>query len=149
MSTRVSPFGPWLLSGFLRPVFFVLAIAAAVIAGDRSGSFFVGLLAFLVALRTGRVLRRAIRNRLGDALYEAIWPGGAVGLAYLFAGPAGLPNWASAILALVLAGPARRIVARPLLPRRARRAQVWTSRLEEWGLPGADDVIPGRWTRKD
>ena len=149
MNARTSAFGPMIVSGFLRPVFFVLAIVAAVIAGDRSGSFLVGLLAFLVALRTGRVVRRVIRNRPWDALYEAIWPAAAVGFAYLFAGPADLPKWAAVILALVLAGPTRRIVARAVLPRRTRRAQLWTSRLEEWGLPGADDVIPGRWTRKD
>jgi hypothetical protein len=137
------------VAGFLRPVFFALAIAAAVIAGDRSDSFFVGLLAFLVALRTGRVIRRVIRNRLSDAVYEALWPAAAVGFAYLFADPAGLPKWAAVIVALVLAGPTRRIVAHAFLPRRTERAQVWMSHLEEWGLPGADDVISGRWTRKN
>jgi hypothetical protein len=149
VSTRAFDFRPWILAGFLRPVFFVLAIVAAVLAGDRSGSFWIGLLAFLVALRTGRVVRRVIRSRLPDAVYEAIWPAAAVGYAYLFTGPADLPKWASVILALVLAGPMRRLVAAVALPSRKGRAERWLGTFEEWGLPGADDIVPGRWARKD
>jgi hypothetical protein len=148
VTTRVIATRPWFVAGLLGPIFFVLAIVAAVIAGDQSDSFFVGLLAFLVTLKVGRVIRRLVRNRPWEALYEAIWAAAVVGYAYLFAGPAALPDWAAVLLALLLAGPTRRIIDRAFLPRRSRRALRWMSQLEEWGLPGADDVIPGRWTRK-
>jgi hypothetical protein len=146
-TTRVLATRPWFVSGLLTPIFFVLAIVAAIVAGDSSNSFFVGLLAFLVTLRIGRVIRRLVRSRPQDALYEAIWPAAAVGYAYLFAGLGSLPDWAAVLLALILAGPTRRIVDRAFLPRR-RRPQQWLTRFEEWGLPAPDDVIPGRWTRK-
>jgi hypothetical protein len=147
MSDRVFVLRPWVLAGLLRPLFFVLAIVAGVIVGDRSDSFWVGLLAFLVASGIGRVIRRLIRGRPLDALYAAIWPAAATGFAYLFV-ELGLPKWASVLLAFVAAGIARRAIASSLLPRR----QGWSvrrSRLEEWGLPGPDDVVPGRWTRKE
>ena len=147
-TTRVLATRSWFVAGLLGPVFFVLAIVAAVVAGDSSGSFFVGLLAFLVTLRIGRVTRRLVRGRPWDALYDAIWPAAAVVYAYLFAGVGSLTDWAAVLLALLLAGPTRRIVDRAFLPRRTRRPQQWLSRFEEWGLPAPDDVIPGRWTRK-
>jgi hypothetical protein len=148
-TTRVLATRPWFVAGLLAPIFFVLAIVAAVVAGDSSDSFFVGLLAFLVTLGIGRVIRRLVRGRPWDALHDAIWPAVAVVYAYLFAGVGSLTDWAAVLLALLLAGPTRRIVDRAFLPRRARRTQRWMSHLEEWGLPAADDVIPGRWTRKD
>jgi hypothetical protein len=148
MNERAFAFHPWLLAGLLRPVFFALAIAAAVIAGDRSDSFWVGLLAFLVALATGRVIRRLIRGRPVDALYEALWPAAAVGFAYLFVA-VDLPKWAAVILAFVAAGIAKRALAGSFLPARKPRVQRWQARLEEWGIPGPDDVVPGTWTRKE
>jgi hypothetical protein len=147
-TTRVLATRPWFVAGLLTPIFFVLAIIAAIVAGDSSDSFFVGLLAFLVTLRIGRVIRRLVRNRPLDALYQAIWPAAAIVYAYLFAGLGSLPDWAAVLLALLLAGPTRRIVDRAFLPRRTRPPQQWLLRFEEWGLPAPDDVIPGRWTRK-
>ncbi|HET7566662.1 MAG TPA: hypothetical protein VFJ91_01605 [Gaiellaceae bacterium] len=137
----------FLLANGLRPFLFALAIAAGVVAGERSDSFWVGLLAFLVGSATGRAIRRLIRGRPGDAVYEALWPGAAVGFAYLFASGLGWAKWLSVILAFVCAGVAKRAVANSLFPR--RRGRVLWYRLDEWGLPGPDDVVPGRWTRRD
>lgn len=146
MDERAFAFRPWLLAGLLRPLFFVLAIVAGVIAGNRSDSFWVGLLAFLVASATGRVIRRLIRGRPLDAVYAALWPGAATGFAYLFV-DLGLPKWASVLLAFVAAGIARSALANAFLPRRQPRVERWFQ-LDEWGLPGMDDVVPGRWTEK-
>jgi hypothetical protein len=148
VNERTLGFRPWLLAGLLRPVFFALAIAAAVIAGDRSDSFWVGLLAFLVASAAGRVIRRLIRGRLVDAVYEALWPGAATGFAYLFV-DLGLPKWAGVILAFLAAGIAKRAIANSFLPPRGRRVEHWQGWLAEWGIPGPDDVVPGRWTRRE
>lgn len=125
----------------LRPILFGLAIAAAVIAGDETSSFWIGLLAFLIASGCGRTLRRLLRGRPQAALRAFLWPVAATGFVVLFAG-VGLPKWASALLAFVCAGVAKNTVAAMFLPRHA-----WL-RVEEWGLPGADDVIEGRWTEK-
>ena len=46
------------------PVTFVLAIVAAVLAGNRTDSFWYGLLAFFVAMGAGRVLGAIVRGRL-------------------------------------------------------------------------------------
>ena len=56
---------------------------------------------------------------------------------------AGLPDWAAVLLAFVCAGIAKNVVAAVFLPR-----YRWL-RLEEWGVPGMDDVIEGRWTEKE
>jgi len=135
----------WLFAALLRPVLFGLAIAAGVLAGDRSGSFWVGLLAFMVASGTGRALRRLLRGRLADAVYELLWPASATVLVILLT-ELGLVEWASAILAIVLAGFVKRVMAAVLLPR--RRPGRWL-RIEEWGIPGPDDVIEGRWAKRE
>ena len=49
----------WTLAALLRPATFVLAIVAAVITGNRTDSFWFGLLAFFVAMSAGRVPRDA------------------------------------------------------------------------------------------
>lgn len=143
MSERTFAFRPWLLSALLRPVLFGFAIAAGVLAGERSGSFFVGLLAFLVASGAGRALRRIIRGRVADAIYELLWPAAATGLAILFT-EIGLAEWASAIVAIVLAGFVKHGLAAAFLPRRRRG---WL-RIEAWGMPGLDDIVEGRWSEK-
>jgi hypothetical protein len=135
----------WLLRALLRPVLFGVAIAAGVLAGERSGSFWVGLLAFMVASGTGRALRRLLGGRIADAVYELLWPASATGLVILFA-ELGLVEWASAILAIVLAGFVKRLLAAALLPRRRRGRWL---RVEEWGIPGPDDIIEGRWAEKE
>ena len=84
MSVPAYDIRPRLLNGVLFPVIFGLSLAAGVVAGDRSDSFWVGLLAFLVAWKCGRVIRRLVRGLLVDALHAALWPAGAAGFAWLF-----------------------------------------------------------------
>ena len=134
-------FRPWILAGLLRPVFLGIAIAAAVIAGDESGSFSFALLAFLVALSCGKVVRRLVRSRWVDAAVAAVWPAAAVGFTVLFV-EAGLPKWASVLLAVILAGIVRNVL-------RVRRGRERWLRLEEWGMPERGDVIEGRSRRVD
>lgn len=126
----------------LRPVLFGLAIAAAVIAGNRTDSFWIGLLTFLIASGVARVLRRLIRGRTWAAARAALWPAAAAGFVVLFV-EIGLPNWAAALLAFVCAGLAKNTLAAVFLPRYP------LLRLEEWGVPGPDDIVEGRWTEKE
>ena len=53
----------WTVAAVVRPVTFVLAIVAAVIVGNRSDSFWYGVLAWFVAMGAGRVLGALIRVR--------------------------------------------------------------------------------------
>src|SRR5438876_713960 len=92
----------WTVAAVLRPVTFVLAIVAAVITGDRTNSFWFGLLAFFVAVGAGRVLGALIRNRPDRALRKAIWPGAATGYAFLF-DSLGLPTWATFFVSCIAA----------------------------------------------
>ncbi|HXH96982.1 MAG TPA: hypothetical protein VNH40_07205 [Gaiellaceae bacterium] len=146
MSTRPYDLRPRIVNGLLLPVLFALAIAAAVIAGDDSDSFWVGLLAFLVAWKSGRVVRRLVRGLLVDAVHAAIWPGGATAYAFLFVW-AGLPKWLGVLLAM-LAAEATKIAVSPLLPERRKLAERWAW-FEEWGIPALGDAIEGRWRRKE
>jgi hypothetical protein len=128
----------WTLVLLLRPLTFVLAIVAAVMTGDRSDSFWYGLLAFFVALSTGKALRALVRGRTRRAIYRGLWPAAAVGYAFLFA-RLGLPPFASAIVAAIAAG-----LTRNALGDFGLRERRWVE-LEAWGVPRLDDVIPGRW----
>ena len=74
----------WTAAALLRPVTFVLAIVAAVVTGNRTDSFWYGLLAFFIAMGAGRVLGALVRGRPDKALYKAIWPVAATGYAFLF-----------------------------------------------------------------
>jgi hypothetical protein len=130
------------VAALLRPILFALAIAAAVIAGNRTDSFWIGLLAFLIASGVGRTVRRLIRRRFHAAARALLWPVAATGFVVLFV-EIGLPNWASALLAFVCAGIAKNVVAAIFLPR------YRVLRIEEWGVPGMDDIIEGRWTEKE
>ena len=147
MSTRAFDMRPRLLNGMLLPVLFALALAAGVIAGDRSGSFFVGLLAYLVAWGAGRVLRRLTGGRLVDAVHEALWPACATGFAILYISPLGLAKWLDVILAMLTAIVAKRALVASFLP--SRKSGIRFLRDGEWSLPSLDDVIEGRWTRTD
>ena len=49
MSTPTSS-GSWALAALLRPATFVLAIVAGVLTGNRTGTFWLGLLAYLIAM---------------------------------------------------------------------------------------------------
>jgi hypothetical protein len=146
VSTRAFDLRPRVVNGLLLPVLFGLSIAAAVVAGGDGDSFWVGLLAFLVAWKTGRVVRRLVRGLLVDAVQAALWPGAAVGYAFLFVW-AGLPKWLGVLLAMLVAE-ATKVAISPLLPRRRKLAErlAW---FEEWGVPAVDRVIQGRWMRKE
>jgi hypothetical protein len=117
----------WTVAVVLRPVTFVLAIVAAVLTGNRTGSFWYGLLAFFVAMGAGAVLGALIRNRPNRAVRRAIWPAAAVGYAYLFAW-VGLPAWANFFVSVIAASMTKSALAGA--PRRGRatvsmRAGKW------------------------
>lgn len=131
----------WLTVMLLRPVLFGLAIAAAVIAGEERDSVWIGLLAFLIASGCGRVVRRLLRRRSRAAVRAFLWPAAATGFVILFA-EIGLADWASAALAFICAGVAKNLVVARFQPRHA-----WL-RIEEWGFPGRDDIIEGRWRER-
>ena len=86
----------------LRPVTFVLAIVAAVLVGNRTDSFWYGLLAWFVAMGAGRVLGALIRGLPRRALHKAVWPAAATGYAFLF-DALGLPPWANFFVSFVAA----------------------------------------------
>ena len=92
----------WTAAVFLRPISFVLAIVAAVIVGNRSDSFWYGLLAFFVAMGVGRVIGALVRGRTDRAAYKSIWPAAATGFAFLFA-RLGLPPVASFFVSVIAA----------------------------------------------
>src|SRR3954469_12033842 len=92
----------WTLAAMLRPVTFALAIVAAVLTGNRTDSFWLGLLAFFVAMGAGRVLGAVIRGRPDRAVSKAIWPGAATGYAFLF-DAIGLPAWANFFVSIIAA----------------------------------------------
>jgi hypothetical protein len=123
----------------LRPVLFALAIVGAVLTGEREHSAWVGLLAFFIASGIARVIRRLLRGRPQGAFRALLWPAFAAGFVVLYHW-AGVPTWASVILAFVSAGIAKNVLATLLF------AHFTWRRLDEWGIPGPDDVIEARWT---
>ena len=92
----------WTAAALLRPITFVLAIVAAVVVGNRTDSFWYGLLAWFVAMGVGRVVGAVVRGRLDRALYKAIWPGAATAYAFLF-DSLGLPPWATFFVSFIAA----------------------------------------------
>lgn len=130
----------WFTVTLLRPVLFVLAIVGAVVTGRLEQSAWVGLLAFFIASGLARAIRRLLRGRPSAALRALLWPAFAAGFAVLYAKAAGLPPWASVILAFVSAGIVKNLVATAFFAHSSWR------RLDEWGVPGPEDVIEGRWT---
>jgi hypothetical protein len=105
----------WTASQFLRPVVFVLAIVAAVLVGNQTDSFWLGLLTFFIAMGAGKVLRSLVRGNTTQALYRAIWPGAATGYAFLF-DALGLPTWATFFVSWIAASLTKQAL-RPLVPR--------------------------------
>ena len=103
----------------LRPVTFVLAIVAAVLTGNRSDSFWYGLLAFFIAMGAGRVLGALVRGRTQRAVYKAVWPAAATGYAFLFSA-LGLPPWATFFVSWIAAS-----LTRGAVPG-GRRGGGWT-----------------------
>ena len=127
----------------LRPVLFALAIVGAIVTGEHERSAWIGLLAFFIASGLARVVRRHRRAPPRAALRALLWPAFAAGFVVLYHW-AGLPTWAAVILAFVSAGVAKNVLAAILFA----QVGVGWRRLDEWGFPGADDVIEGRWTAK-
>jgi len=120
----------WTVAALLRPITFVLAVVAAVIVGDRTDSFWYGLLAWLVAMGVGRVVGAIMRGRLDRAVYKAVWPVSAAGYAFLF-DALGLPPWATFFVSLT------RSALGGVLPGRRR----WT-RTVEWRRIDLDELLP-------
>jgi hypothetical protein len=128
----------------LRPFLFALAVVAAIVTGEHEHSAWVGLLAFFIASGLARALRRLLRGRTRGAFRALLWPVFAAGFAVLYVVGAGLPTWSGVILAFVSAGIAKNALAALLF---AQAGAGWR-RLDEWGLPGPDDVIEGRWSER-
>ncbi|HEY2372961.1 MAG TPA: hypothetical protein VGH82_10460 [Gaiellaceae bacterium] len=125
----------WTAAAILRPVTFALAIVAAVITGNKTDSFWLGLLAFFIAMGAGRVLGALIRGRADRALYRAIWPAAATGYAFLF-DDLGLPHWANFFVSIVAAGLTRSALG-SVLPKERR----WKTRVE-WRRIDLDELLP-------
>ena len=141
MSTPSS--GSWALAALLRPAVFVLAIVAGVMTGNRTGTFWLGLLAYLIAMSAGRALRTLVRGHAALALYRALWPAAATGYAFLF-GYLGLPGWANLIVTVIAAGMTKNALGGSIRPQRATTKWEW-GRLDEWGVPDVDQILSGRW----
>jgi hypothetical protein len=120
----------WTVAIVLRPITFVLAIVAAVIVGNRTDSFWLGLLAFFIAMGAGRVLGALIRNRSDRAVAKAVWPAGATFFAWLFHWELDLAAWATFFLAWICASVTRQAVPTPR-PRWYRRVSWTTIDLDE------------------
>ena len=125
----------WTAAALLRPITFALAIVAAVITGNRTDSFWLGLLAFFIAMGAGRVLGAIIRGRLDRALYKAIWPGAATGFAFLF-DDVGLPRWANFFVSVIAATMTKTALS-GAFPKQRR----WTNRVE-WRRIDLDELLP-------
>ena len=124
----------WTAAALLRPITFALAIVAAVITGNRTDSFWLGLLAFFIAMGAGRVIGAVIRGRLDRAIYKAIWPGAATGFAFLF-DDLGLPRWANFFVSIIAAGLTRSALG-GVLPKQRRWTRV------EWRRIDLDELLP-------
>jgi hypothetical protein len=125
----------WTVAVVLRPITFVLAIVAAVVTGNRTDSFWLGFLAFFIAMGAGRVLGAVIRGRLDKALYKAIWPAAATGFAFLF-DDLGLPRWANFFVSVIAASMTKSALS-GLFPKQ----RIWTRRVE-WRRIDLDELLP-------
>jgi hypothetical protein len=123
----------WTAAVILRPITFVLAIVAAVVVGDRSDSFWFGLLAFFVAFGAGRVVGALTRGRLDRAWNKALWPAAATAYAILF-DRLGLPPVATFVAAWIAAS-----LTRNALPRQRRWTVATTMRTRRIDL---DELLP-------
>ena len=111
------------MAAVLRPLTFALAIVAAVMTGNRAG-FWIGLLAFFIAMGAGRVLGALIRNRPERAVRKAVWPAAATFFAWLFHWQLDLAGWATFFVAWICASVTRFLAPTPR-PRWYRRV-TWT-----------------------
>ena len=115
----------WTAAALLRPITFVLAIVAAVLVGNRTDSFWYGLLTWFVAMGVGRVVGALVRGRLDRAIFKAIWPAAATAYAFLFDW-LGLPPWATFFVAFIAASLTKNAL-RTVLPSRRGVFTVRTS----------------------
>jgi hypothetical protein len=122
----------WTAAFLLRPITFVLAIVAAVITGDRSDSFWYGLLAFFIAMGAGRVLGALIRGRTDRAWNKAIWPAAATAFVFLFA-RLGLPPIANFFVTWIAAS-----LTRNAVPKQRR----WTVTTVQRRRIDFDELLP-------
>ena len=113
----------WTAAVILRPATFVLAIVAAVLTGNRSDSFWYGLLAFFVAVGAGRVVGALIRGRTYRAVYKAVWPAAATGFAFLFAA-LGVPPVANFCVSVIAASLTKAAVPAPTRIWQVRRIDL-------------------------
>ena len=125
----------WTVVALLRPITFALAIVAAVVTGNRTDSFWLGVLAFFIAMGAGRVLGAVIRGRLDKALYKAIWPAAATGYAFLF-DDLGLPRWANFFVSVIAA-----TMTKSALSGFFPKQRIWTRRVE-WRRIDLDELLP-------
>jgi hypothetical protein len=125
----------WTVAALLRPITFVLAIVAAVLVGNRTDSFWYGLLAWFVAMGVGRVIGALIRGRLDRALYKSIWPAAATGFAVLF-DALGMPPWANFFVSFIAASLTKNALG-GVVPGGRR----WT-RVVEWRRIDLDELLP-------
>jgi hypothetical protein len=125
----------WTAAVLLRPITFALAIVAAAITGNRTGSFWLGFLAFFIAVGAGRVLGALVRGHADRALAKAIWPAAATGFAFLFDG-LGLPRLATFFCAWIAASLTRGALS-GVVPRRS----PWVRRVE-WRRIDLDELLP-------
>jgi hypothetical protein len=125
----------WTAAALLRPITFALAIVAAVLTGNRTDSFWLGLLAFFIAMGAGRVIGALIRGRPERALYKAIWPAAATGYAFLF-DDLGLPRWANFFVSVIAASLTKNALG-GLFPSQRK----WTRRVE-WRRIDLDELLP-------
>jgi hypothetical protein len=123
----------WTAAVILRPISFVLAIVAAVVVGNRSDSFWYGLLAFFVAFGAGRVVGAILRGRFDRAWNKALWPAAATGYAVLFDW-LGLPPVATFFVAWIAAS-----LTRNALPRQRRWTVATSMRTRRIDL---DELLP-------
>jgi hypothetical protein len=121
----------WTAAALLRPITFALAIVAAVLTGNRTDSFWLGLLAFFIGMGAGRVLGALVRGRPERAFAKAVWPAAATAFAFLFDG-LGLPHWATFPCAWIAAS-----LTRSAFPHRRR----WRTRVE-WRRIDLDELLP-------
>jgi hypothetical protein len=115
----------WTAAALLRPITFVLAIVAAVLVGNRTDSFWYGLLTWFIAMGVGRVVGALVRGRLDRAIFKAIWPAAATAYAFLFDW-LGLPPWATFFVAFIAASLTKNAL-RTVVPNQRRVFTVQTS----------------------
>src|SRR5215831_11295866 len=126
----------WTAVQLLRPIVFVLAIIVAAVVGDRTDSFWLGFLAFFIAMSLGRVVRALARGEWKSALQRLVWPGSAIAYAFLFDG-LGLWTWATFFVTIIAASLTRAALA-PMLPQERR----WTITTTGWRRIDLDELLP-------